>query len=72
MLRVRSLSHHGLDIPDADEINGLEVDIGKIYAVRAGLAKHVVYLTDNPGDRYGCCSVRYLSVYGLIRPHLVG
>jgi hypothetical protein len=47
---VRSLSYHRLDIPDADEINGLEVDIGKIYAVRTRLAKHVVYLTDDPSD----------------------
>jgi hypothetical protein len=72
MVWVRSLSHHGLDIPDTGEVNGLEIDIGKIYAVRAGLAKHVVYLTDDPSDRYGCYNVRYLSVCELVRPHLVG
>jgi len=31
-----------IDIPDADEINGLEIYVGKIYAVRARFAKHVV------------------------------
>lgn len=69
---VRSLSHHKLDIPNADAIDNLEIDIGKIYAVRARLAKHVVYLTDNPSDRYGCGNVRYLSVNRLVPPHLVG
>lgn len=31
-----------IDVPNANEINGFEVNAGKIYAVRARLAKHAV------------------------------
>lgn len=61
-----------IDMPDADEIDGFEVNVGKMYAVRARLAKHVVYLADDASDRHGCCSMKDISMCGLVRHYLVG